>query len=281
MSSNQHQRYAKAMMTWGQGYALFHPASDVHDQAKPGVCGYIDDSGLWQSIIDLNDKAALKQAGLAGPGVPVLKPAYFETWGPKYTDTVTESKAKAEAGVAAGIPVDFSTLLEYRATEGFAAVLLCGDAVKLTMYPHKYPFRRWAKDNAQRILQMCGDVAKHGFYVMTTTWSAQDIYINAWANRANSVTIGVKGSVPQAGTVSGSVQYHRGGAVGGWHQHKAVGDERRILFFGGLYFKFRRLRKSFREVAQEKWNGTLGDHEGGIFLVENGGEAYEVESHVV
>ena len=57
---------------------------------------------------------------------------------------------------------------------------------------------------------------------MTSTWSAQDVWINVWTNKDNSVTIGVKGRVPQAGAVGGSVQYHRGGSAGGWHQPETV-----------------------------------------------------------
>lgn len=222
MAPNQHERYTKAMTTWGSGHGLFHPPSDINDQAKPGVCGYIDDSGIWQAIIDLTDESALNAAGLSKPGFALLKPPSTEIWGPRYTDTVKGDTISGEAALAAGIPAEFSTALSYSAQSDFAAVLLCSDPVRLAMYPHKAPFRKWAKDNAKKLLQMCGDVATHGFYVMTSTWSAQDVWINAWTNKDNSVTIGVKGSVPQVGAVGGSVQYHRGGSAGGWHQPETV-----------------------------------------------------------
>ncbi|EGX88295.1 hypothetical protein CCM_08338 [Cordyceps militaris CM01] len=282
MVSNQHQRYSRAMMTWGIGYGFFRPPSDVYDQARPGVCGYIDHSGNWRKIVDLNSPDELSAANLTSfsEAVRLQRPS-FHTWGPKYTDTVSETTVGVDAGVAAGIPIECSAIYSYSTRSDFAALLLCGDNVRQTAYPHYDPFRRWAKANAKRILQRHGDVATHGLYVMTSTWSARDVYMKAWTNMDNKVTIGVNWSVPEAGGAAASVEYHRGGSTGGWEHPTIDGRERKVLFFGGVYLRYCRLLRHFYEADQPTWPGYLGDGDGGKFFVETDDGAFEVECSII
>ena len=219
MTKKQYERYAKGMMLWGFGYGLFSLPSDT--DAHPGACGYIDDSGSWQKLVDLNDDAALKTYNLSKMDSQQLKPVSTEAWGPKFTNTVVQKDVTSEAKVSLeslGLPADCSAVFKYGLNSDFGAVLLCHDAVEINGYPHKEPFRQWAKANAKALQQRFRDIGRNGgFYVMTTTRSARDIYINAWANKENTITVGVKVEAAGLGGATQKISYYRGSAASGWH----------------------------------------------------------------
>jgi|SRR5271155_4429483 len=90
--------YNKHMRQHHHGYALYKPVSS--DLMRPGSCGYFDDSGSWNPILDLSDPQSLQKHGLTPP--KELTPAPVEnniSWGPKASQGVTEQKIDISLGV--------------------------------------------------------------------------------------------------------------------------------------------------------------------------------------
>ncbi|KAL2834651.1 hypothetical protein BJY01DRAFT_252974 [Aspergillus pseudoustus] len=282
MSTNHfyYERYANSMMFRGHGHGFYDPPSN--SDARPGICGYIDDGGIWQKMVDLKDDTAVNDLKLSNLGTVQLKPTEKQTWGPLHTNTVKRTDVQVGANLSLsslGVPLDCSGVLKYSLNSSFGAILLCNDAVEMDSYGHKDTFMRWAKANAELLRKIWPDITNHGFYVMTSTWSARDIYINSLHNQEDNVVIGFKAMVPGAGGVGLSTEYYRGQSGGNWHHPIVTGDERKVIFFGGIHLSFNKLFRRFNKQDQVEWTGYRGA--GDTFLVRDGDDAYEVQMSVV
>lgn len=113
-------------------------------------------------------------------------------------------------------------------------------------YKHKAPFREWAKVNAKKILQQYPDTKRHGFFVVTTTFSTKKASLNAWTNPENNVSIGFKADVVDVGEIAPSGEWYAAESASGWVHSFEHKGKRKVVFFGGTYFKVRRIK--FGEV---------------------------------
>jgi hypothetical protein len=207
------QLYADAMTIHGHGHGFYETEGD--NMLRPGVCGYIDDTGLWQPIADLLDRKALEGHGYTKIGHLVKAAAAEAIWKETTSEGVTSTTIKLDAGADATMAAATANFgLEKSIQSG--AVVLCNTPVFRQGYAHEEPFRRWGKENAKTILKNCPDVKRYGFFIARTTWVSEDVWINAWTASQKTVSIGLEIRAQQAGQLSSSVQYHSGQSAGGW-----------------------------------------------------------------
>ncbi|KAI5925554.1 hypothetical protein F4810DRAFT_55962 [Camillea tinctor] len=263
-SEPYHVRYNRHMMRYGLGHALFEPQSS-HD-LKPGSCGYLDHNGTWRQLLDLTDKHAVEDAGyLSVDGAnPASARITQYSWGPKHTDTVSYTKLDIKAGVSGislGIPAEASVLIDFKLEKDFGAVLLCAEKVEKSSFHHLNPFRRWAFSNAVKVLQEFPDVEKYGFHIVTTTYSTTDVYINAWGSKANSVALGFQAGMTPAGEIAPVAESYRASSASNWNHPICKDDEKMVVFFSGLLFKYNKLLGWFRKdkIREVPYRGGEGD----------------------
>lgn len=210
-----HEVYNEAMEVWGRGYAFYDtaPASKV----RPGMCGYIDDKGLWYDIIDLTDQDALAAGGYTVPAhLDASEPDLF-IWGHIKSSGVKSNQIVVEAGADGGGGVGAKVQLDFSSENESGAVLVCNTPVVLERLQSANALKKWAKSNSRRILKNYPMVSQFGFNVAQATWSSEDVYINAWVGKQKSLSIG--GMVMAANTASGSasVSYKHDTSAGGWN----------------------------------------------------------------
>ena len=91
--------YAEQMKHHPQGYALYEPFSTT--SLKPGACGYFDDYGTWNPIVQLDDNESLIKRGFEPPDEE-LEEADDNTnivWGPKCSSGVKGVKVDIPVGI--------------------------------------------------------------------------------------------------------------------------------------------------------------------------------------
>lgn len=54
--------YVESFRREPEGWAVYPPIKS--SKLKPGMCGYFDVNGVWQTIVDLSDHEAVKNANL-------------------------------------------------------------------------------------------------------------------------------------------------------------------------------------------------------------------------
>lgn len=209
--------YARSMACHGYGHGFYEPESA--DDVRPGYCGYIDESGRWQTILDLSKKEEMIQAGFDEPPIAYNMPTTKRRWGPKTSSAVVGKKTHIEAGASAlpaGVPLDASVLWTYSHASDFGAVLLCSDDVVNEGIRQKSPYSRWALKNAKAISKAFPDVKAHGFFIVTSTWSTSAVSTTAWSNPSKQIEVGVKLGVAGVGDVGPSFEYYRAHTSGSW-----------------------------------------------------------------
>lgn len=250
-------KYAESMTRHSYGHAFYEP--ELFEALHPGMCGYLNNLGQWQPIAkDLTDVEALQLQGFTEIGT--LDPALprKHEWGPKISNAVTFSKTSLKAGASAapaGIPAHASTLYDYTSSTEFGAILVCPEKVHQEGYYHRDPFKKWAQANAEAILKAQPDAKTDGFWVVTTTFSTTDVWTNAWTSKGTHVSLAFKVDVVGAGEIAPAGEFYRADSASGWNHNKAEGEEKLVVFFSGLHFKYRWLPFgliSLREVRGEE-----------------------------
>ena len=175
-SNNLALRYAREMEVHAHGTALYHPES--LDNLHTGSCGYFDDLGKWQPIIrDINDKVTLRKLGFTFPSTLLRMPDRRHKWDLLTSNSTFCTKDAIGAGVSAlpaGVPVGASIILDYQTSSDFGALLHCPEEVVEDGYFHHDVFSRWAKENAEQILQTQPEVKSKFVWVVTGVWATSD-----------------------------------------------------------------------------------------------------------
>ena len=114
---------------------------------SPGSCGYIDESGRWQRLLDLTNNQQLKEKGYTEIDTESLDRSDPETqlWEPRVASTAkkTELKIKGDASaLAAGLPIYVSGAFNYSTSTNFGAILMCDTKVVVECWDHRDPFRK-------------------------------------------------------------------------------------------------------------------------------------------
>ena len=204
---------------YGYGFLEPEPFATVY----PGACGYVDGFGQWQPFdINLENNADLESKGFKAIDTITKASPDVRRWGPKQTSTVKHRRTDLSVGgsgaLPAGIPVDASIMLTFGLKWGFGAVLIpSGDVVRDRFY-HSAPFRKWAKENAETILEKYPETKEHGFYVVTTTYSAENVFINAWTNKDIEVAVGFKAGVTGVGEIGPSTEFYTAESASAWNK---------------------------------------------------------------
>ncbi|KAF2149632.1 hypothetical protein K461DRAFT_214663, partial [Myriangium duriaei CBS 260.36] len=208
--------YARSMTIQDRGYAFLNPESR-HD-LQHGTCGYIDDNGQWQELLNLTNAASL---GTFKAPVTVTKMrSEDEQCGPLLgsgTEEVDRSTTAGGSGTLAGVPVDASVTLSYKTSSDFGAVLHCPQPITRAGYKHKAPFRDWAKANAAALLLRFPDVRSNGFYVVTKTYSTPEAHTHAWTNPSSNVAIKFKVGSAGVAEVGPALDYSQTSSGSAWN----------------------------------------------------------------
>lgn len=97
-----HEIYAERMMNrHDYGYPLYEPA--LNKEIAPGRCGYIDQHGKWNPVVDLAAKDdQLSKRGLAPLEADLEKAPVDKSiqWGPKFSESVSGRRIGLQAGVS-------------------------------------------------------------------------------------------------------------------------------------------------------------------------------------
>jgi hypothetical protein len=206
-------RYEQAMRIHGHGYGLYHTAScrDI----RPGVCGYVDSTGVWQHIVDLGDKKALEREGYTQIGHLVKGKSAEEVWEEITSEGVSSKKVEANVGGDAG-PVGARIHFSLDSSTKDGAVLLCNTSVFREGYRDEGILWKWGKANAKAILKNRPDVKQYGFYVVKATWVTEDVWVNAWTDSEKDISIGFDVHAAGHGELAPKIQYKKGHSAGGW-----------------------------------------------------------------
>lgn len=217
MARSLHQNYADSMTYHGYGHGFYEPESTK--DVRSGLCGYIDDTGRWQTIIDLTKPADILKDGYTAIGAVDRMATTKRRWGPKSSSSVSRDETSLDAtasGAATGFPIDASILWTYSHSSDFGAIVLCPTDVVNEGYRQKAPFRAWALQNAKALLRKYPDVKGNGLFIITSTWSTKDVFTTAWTNPKNRVKIGVKVGATGIAGAGTSKEYYREHSAGSW-----------------------------------------------------------------
>lgn len=154
--------------------------------------------------------------------------------------------------IPSGIPLDISALYEYETNNEFGALLLTkSPVVKRALYRDE-PIKIWVQGNALRIKEQWPEVASEGLFIATSTFSTSEASTNFLRSKGQKVSVGFSGSAVGIGEIGPAATWHTAMTDGGWVRSKASGNgnsHQKVVFVGGLYFRWPRLVLPFGNVS--------------------------------
>jgi hypothetical protein len=137
-------------------------------------------------------------------------------------ETVDRKEAQlggqATVPAAGGVPVPITAKAHFTLKDAaqLGAVLFCTDPVVTDEFAEKEPFKEWVKQNGVKLLQKYGDIADRGFFIMTTTYSAADVWLQIWTEAERMVSIGTKAGVQDLVAFDASSDHAHARSMDGW-----------------------------------------------------------------
>jgi hypothetical protein len=182
-----HKQYAKCMKSRSEGHALYRnvPATKL----KPGTCGYFDNDGDWQVIVQASSPEALQEHGLpALEDVRFFKDDGKDHWrGPVKSDGVTGRRTDLDVHGADGAHhVVVGGKLEFSSSETLSGVIIAKGVVDHNQSTPETKIRAWGSANAQALVGLSKDqdvIKKKGFWIVTKTYTAKMCSISLLAGK--------------------------------------------------------------------------------------------------
>ncbi|KAF9032346.1 hypothetical protein BJ165DRAFT_1358008 [Panaeolus papilionaceus] len=222
------------------GIALYKPLKRT--VLYPGACGYFDNFGGWNPIVNLDNASEVKKRGLASMEIEPERAPIEEDiqWGPKVSNKTRAIAMELSAGVspAPGIPVTASTVFKYTSDLDTGAILLTDPPITHERFYHESPFKQWVKQNSLTILKQWPEVKTYGLWVVTSTYSTQRCAINLWNKKGCGLHIGFSTDVAGLGELGPDGEWYRSSTEEGWMEYGGKGNDKTVVFFGGLKFQY-------------------------------------------
>jgi hypothetical protein len=182
-----HKQYAKCMKKRSEGHALYRNVSSA--KLKPGTCGYFDNDGDWQVIVQATDAAELQKQGL--PPLDGVRPFIDngqEYWrGPIKSEGVIGQRVDLNTHAADGTQtVVAGGKLEFSSSKRRSAILIAEGVVQHNQATPATKLREWGSAQAQALIDLSGDrdiVKKKGFWIVTKTFSTRKCSISLLSSK--------------------------------------------------------------------------------------------------
>ena len=143
------------------------------------------------------------------------------------------------SGALTGLPVDAKLHVEYSTSSDFGAVLLSSSPIVCDAFYYKAPFKAWMRENAMTLLRgpLAEDIKKYGLFIVTQTHATRKCALTAWRSSENGVHFGFGVGALGLAEIDPNVAWYAGRSESGWDIYEAEGDELKVIFAGGLWFR--------------------------------------------
>jgi hypothetical protein len=252
-------KYRQAMKCHSMGVAMYEPT--FASKMKPGSCGYLNKLGNWQPMFDLSDEDTLKAAGITAPERAIAMPVMdISTPKPLHGNATRSKEHKVELepplAAATGVPVTCSVWWDFTSKYGFGTVLACPSGLRKEGYFESADWAGWAKENAAAIIKYRPKIKEHNLWIITTTYTTKEAWINVWGDSESTVSIGFSAGVEGIAKVAPSVAFSKSASGSNWRTIPAPGTAKEdvVVFFHGVQMQFSRIpfgMASLHEVRGE------------------------------
>ncbi|KAI7769622.1 hypothetical protein LZL87_003112 [Fusarium oxysporum] len=240
-------QYAQGMADWSFGHACYHRTSSK--DVKPGSVGYFDRNGNWKKILSLHDVQKTGEPvvqGISKKFTRLAEPITMHDDVEMEIGTLTSSQTvstdagfKIELQVDIATPINVGTDNAYRNSNTLGAVLVMKNPVVRSSIEDGAFLDRWFKENQRLFPEIRSAVREHGVWLVTTTYTTEEIALNVWQDKDKVVklgfSVGIDGIVNLEPSIERGEKKHADGSL----IYRAKSDEKLVSFVGGIRFHYR------------------------------------------
>ncbi|KAG0645025.1 hypothetical protein D0Z07_9198 [Hyphodiscus hymeniophilus] len=255
-----HKQYAKCMKKRSEGHAMYRNVSAA--TLKPGTCGYFDNDGDWQVIIQTTDAAELHKQGVIGQRV----------------DLNVHAADGSQTVVAGG-------KLEFSSSKRRSAILIAEGVVQHNQATPATKLRECGSAQAQALIDLSGDrdiIKKKGFWIVTKTFSAGKCSISLLSSKQSKSSYNIDARTYGI-DLSPSVEWWNSQKDEDWRDFSHVGFPQArfrlheasaehdlpdgvVMFMCGIWWRSRFLSKIMKVVLDKENQESLAGHTGPMII---------------
>jgi len=117
--------------------------------------------------------------------------------------------------------------------------------------------------------------------VVRWIYSTARCSLNAWTAREKQITIGFKARIVGAGELGPDADWYESSTDSGWIHSQAQQGDRKVVFMGGLHFKYKKFARSGSHLkdsaGRPKWTFCgANDLNTGTVIDLDGDESYQI-----
>ncbi|KAH7164964.1 ankyrin repeat-containing domain protein [Fusarium sp. MPI-SDFR-AT-0072] len=151
----------------------------------------------------------------------------------------TDAGFKIEFPILAQTPINVGTDNAYRNSNTLGAVLVMKNPVVRSSIEDGAFLDRWFKENQRLFPEIRSAVREHGVWLVTTTYTTEEIALNVWQDKDKVVklgfSVGIDGIVNLEPSIERGEKKHADGSL----IYRAKSDEKLVSFVGGIRFHYR------------------------------------------
>ncbi|KAJ5351669.1 hypothetical protein N7452_000643 [Penicillium brevicompactum] len=257
---NQSKEYMKLFAGRSEGNYLFIPLT--YEELHPGSIGFFNDDNIWNEITDISDPKKLQEGGVYPLRRTLKDPSLDHAeWKTRSSESLSEQSYRGKAGgsgAAGGVPAEANGELKYKTGLKGKAALVADGLVKREMYKHPFlpAIQMWVQENANRLIDECGDRARaHGLVAVQAVWVTDSCAITMSSGSDRDIDTALDVGATGFGKIGGGAAFIEKLESEGWTTYSSEpGSKGRVVSFNGLKFRPRRKTKwfssnPFREVS--------------------------------
>lgn len=220
-AKNESQEYMKLFAGKKEGHYLYKPLR--YEELHPGSIGFFDEDNIWNEITDISDPKKLQEKGFT-PLSRSLSDLFSDEckWNTRSAESESENSYRGKAGVsgaAGGAPVEGSGELKYKTSSKGKAALIANGLVKIEKYVHPFgpPIQKWIQQNADRLLDECGNKAReHGLVAVQSVWMTDSCAITMSSGSGRDIDAALDVGATGFGKIGGGAAFIEKLSSEGW-----------------------------------------------------------------
>ncbi|KAJ5552383.1 hypothetical protein N7494_001761 [Penicillium frequentans] len=258
-----HKQYAKCMIKRSEGHALYRNVSA--EKLKPGTCGYFDNDGDWQVILQTTNAEELQKHGLSPLGeVRTFTDDGEEYWsGPITSEGVKGERVNLEIQAADGTTaVIVGGKLEFSSSQHSSAILIADGVVEHNQAAPATNLRKWGSAQAQALIDISGDheiIKEKGFWIVTKTYCAKRCSISLLSSKESKSSYSVNAQAYGV-RLRPTVEWWNSQKDDDWRD--LSNPNGLVMFMCGIWWRPRFLSKKLRAVLHKRNQESLAGHTG-------------------
>ncbi|KAK5208647.1 hypothetical protein LTR47_004175 [Exophiala xenobiotica] len=240
-----------------EGWAFWKKVAKT--RLRPGMCGYFDEQGDWQPIVDITDKKAVKDAGYTYiQGISVAPDPGEERWPLRKSENMKRMENVVGANMQTpALPAGGGATIGFRREGQHGAIMVTKGNVVHHQATPAHLLYKWLVKNGRAVLNNTPNL-KRGIWLVTKTYTADSRAVALLTGDERTVTLNVNAQALGQGDIQATTEWWSSEKSEAWNVQDMTAEGGLVLAMDGLWCEDHWYTSDIKPVTKRKKQKFLG-----------------------